>query len=243
MVIPQSSPLISLSGLPALTSEERRCLLSTVTRRLQAAIRGERSSFTELGGLQSWPLFGVYISLKRRGDLRLRCGMGSMDHAWPLREHLNSAAILAATGDPRFPKLRSDELSQLRLEVWLFAYPEPVYAMGDSLVEAIDVRRHGLIVNREERRGTLLPGMIRDAGWDSRAALTHACVRAGLGNDAWLERETRVELFESTVIEGDLLPFLASDDDDFPEVPAAFRATNDKSSGVASARWRRGFVD
>ncbi|MDO4558275.1 MAG: AMMECR1 domain-containing protein [Planctomycetia bacterium] len=232
MVVPQSSPLISLSGLPDLTREERWNLLLTVARRIQMAIRRQNSSFAELGGLRNWPLFGASVSLKRCDNSRLRCGMASGLQTGELWNHLNQAALLVATADPRFPKLRTDELSRLRLEIWLFAHPEPVYAMGDSLVDSIDVRRHGLIVHREGNTGLLFPGMVRDAGWDAREALTHVCTRARLPGNSWLERETQIEVFESTVIEGDMRKYLEDDEDEFPEVPAAFLSRRSSAEHV-----------
>jgi uncharacterized protein (TIGR00296 family) len=64
---------------------------------------------------------GVFVTLTREGQLR-----GCIGFPYPvmaLGDAIEDAAVAAATGDPRFPPVRKDELSSIRLEVTILTVP------------------------------------------------------------------------------------------------------------------------
>ena len=63
--------------------------------------------------------------------------------------------------------------------------------------EEVEVGRHGLIIERGDRRGVLLPEVPTDHGWDRRAYLEGVCRKARLPPDAWRDARTRLEVFET----------------------------------------------
>jgi AmmeMemoRadiSam system protein A len=99
---------------------------------------------------------GVFVSIKRRGQLR-GC-IGTIEPRQPnvAREVIQNA-VSAATRDPRFPPIGPEELDDLEISVDVLAPPEPI----DSL-DQLDPKRYGLIVQSLEnplKRGLLLPDL------------------------------------------------------------------------------------
>jgi AmmeMemoRadiSam system protein A/AmmeMemoRadiSam system protein B len=94
-----------------------------------------------------------FVSIKTR-DGKLRGCIGTIEPArHTLREEVVANALGAATRDPRFNPVASDELSQLRYSVDVLSVPEP------TTFAELDARNYGVIVEDEsgERRGLLLP--------------------------------------------------------------------------------------
>src|SRR5205807_9593538 len=83
---------------------------------------------------------GVFVSLKKRGELR-----GCIGTIEPAHENLAveiiENAISAATKDPRFRPVEEEELPQLVISVDILSAPERA-----ACPEDLDVQRDGLIV-------------------------------------------------------------------------------------------------
>lgn len=98
------------------------------------------------------PAQGVFVTLRRRGELR-----GCIGHVEARRSHLwdeVADVTLAAIRDPRFPPLSAPELPEIDWEVSLLDPPERVVGTRD-----LDPHRYGVIVSLGSRRGLLLPGI------------------------------------------------------------------------------------
>ena len=96
---------------------------------------------------------GTFVSIKKNGLLRGCIGTISPKYA-NLAEEVVQNAIKAATEDPRFPAIEIDELEQLTFSVDVLTKPEKI----DDLI-SLDVKRYGLIVCSEGKRGLLLPDL------------------------------------------------------------------------------------
>lgn len=119
------------------------------------------------------PAQGCFVSLKLGG--RLRGCIGTLVPVWPtLAEEVAENALGAATRDPRFPPLRSDELAGLRISIDLLGPLEPVDGP-----HALDAARYGVVVRSGERCGVLLPAI---PGVDTVAGQLAICrEKAGIG--------------------------------------------------------------
>ncbi len=96
---------------------------------------------------------GVFVSLKKRGQLR-GC-IGTFEPTQPnVAQEIIQNAISSATGDPRFSPVRPDELGELEYSVDVLTSPEPV----DDKSE-LDPKKYGVIVAAGHRRGLLLPDL------------------------------------------------------------------------------------
>jgi AmmeMemoRadiSam system protein A len=176
-----------VSGPPALSPAERAALLGVA----RAAIRhhlglGPAPTLPEAGPLGE-PR-GAFVTLHVRGELR-GC-IGSFSGAGTLARTVAEMAVAAASRDPRFPPLAAEELDDLDVRISALG---PTRPMGDP--SELRVGRDGLVVRRGWHRGTLLPVVAVENGWDAPTFLARACLKAGLHPGAWREPDATVELF------------------------------------------------
>ncbi len=140
---------------------------------------------------------GVFVTLTKAEELR-GC-IGFPYPVMPLGDAIEDAAVAAATGDPRFPTVRRDELASVRLEVTILTVPFPVEGDPAQRPEKIEVGRHGLIVRGRGTSGLLLPQVATEYGWDSTTFLDHTCTKAGLPERCWTQANVEVLTFEGQI--------------------------------------------
>ena len=96
---------------------------------------------------------GAFVSIHKNGMLRGCIGtIGPVQSS--IAEEIISNAISAATRDPRFDRIREDELEFLEINVDILGKPEDIDGP-----EQLDVKRYGVIVSCGSRRGLLLPDL------------------------------------------------------------------------------------
>ena len=140
---------------------------------------------------------GIFVTLTKAGELR-GC-IGFPYPVMPLGDAIEDAAVAAATGDPRFPPVRKDELASIRLEVTILTVPIPVVGEPGKRPEKVEVGRHGLIVRGRGTSGLLLPQVANEYGWDSTTFLNHTCIKAGLHEGCWTYANVEVLTFEGQI--------------------------------------------
>ncbi|ABL88179.1 AMMECR1 domain protein [Pyrobaculum islandicum DSM 4184] len=109
------------------------------------------------------------------------------------------SAIGACCQDPRFPALRIDELPHVIFEVSILS---PLTLLQDDprkYPELIQVGRHGLVVRRGPYAGLLLPQVAVEECWDAEEFLLHVCMKAWLPGDCWLDRRTKLYIYEAQI--------------------------------------------
>jgi AmmeMemoRadiSam system protein A len=177
-----------------LCSEERRALLNRARRAITEAVHGDRPAqspyrFDPHAPREVTP--GLFVTLHYRGHLR-GC-VGQIESVEPLAEVVERCAVSAARDDPRFSPVSSDELSDLEIEISLLSPLEPI------VEDAIEIGRHGLVVERGSRRGLLLPQVASERHWQQQRFVEETCVKAGLPRDAWKEPATRMFAFTTEI--------------------------------------------
>jgi len=115
---------------------------------------------------------GVFVSLKKYGDLRGCIGTTSPTTACVAEEIIQNA-ISAAIHDPRFESVTADELALLEMSVDVLGAAVPVLARGE-----LDPAVWGVIVSHNGRRGLLLPDLEGVDTVESQLAI--ACRKAGI---------------------------------------------------------------
>jgi AmmeMemoRadiSam system protein A/AmmeMemoRadiSam system protein B len=124
---------------------------------------------------------GCFVSLKKHGDLR-----GCIGTIYPtqssIAEEIINMAIQAGTRDPRFYPVKESELADLVYDVDVLYTPEP------ATKEQLDVKKYGVIVSTNMKRGLLLPNLEGVDTVDYQLAI--ACQKAGIrsGEDYEIER-------------------------------------------------------
>jgi uncharacterized protein (TIGR00296 family) len=141
---------------------------------------------------------GVFVTLTRDGELR-----GCIGHplpTMPLVEAVMDAAISSATGDPRFPPVSVDEMRDIEIEVSILSEPELIKVKSPrEYPKCIVIGKDGLIVEWSGYAGLLLPQVPVEYGWDAEEFLSHACMKAGLMPDHWLQKGVRISKFSAQI--------------------------------------------
>ena len=133
---------------------------------------------------------GAFVSLYCDGILR-GC-VGQIENPGPLADLVAGVAI-SALRDSRFPPIRAEEVSAVKIEISVLSAAERI------LPEAIVAGEHGLLVVSGNCRGVLLPQVAAERKWSARRLLEETCVKAGLGRDAWRDPTTQVFGFTAEV--------------------------------------------
>ncbi len=94
---------------------------------------------------------GVFVSIKKNGRLRGCIGTFEPTQA-DIAGEIRRNTVMAATQDPRFPKIEESELEELEISVDVLSTPE---AIDDP--SQLDPQRYGVIVRSGWRKGLLLP--------------------------------------------------------------------------------------
>ena len=141
---------------------------------------------------------GVFVTLNKQNSLR-----GCIGYPIPVKklsDGLIDAAISAATQDTRFSPVSSDELDRITFEVTVLTPPVEIKVKeyADYLKE-IKVGRDGLIVENSYSSGLLLPQVPMEYGWNVEEFLEYTCQKAGLGKDAWKDKDTKISRFEGVI--------------------------------------------
>lgn len=137
-------------GLPALARE-------AITRFLKKGNRLSAPEAKELfpGGDVWQEKRACFVSLKNRRDGSLRGCIGTLEPTCPsLGEEVLQNAVSSATRDPRFEPLTLRELPGVAISVDVLSEPEAIPGP-----EYLDPRKYGVIVEKGDRRGVLLPDL------------------------------------------------------------------------------------
>ncbi len=184
-----------------LSADEKRFLAILARRALEAAVRGEPAPdpaavAEDVGVPLSAALTeprGAFVTLTSAD--RLRGCIGFIEGVEPLVAAVVDNAASAALRDPRFPPVEVVELADLDLEVSALT---PLTAVAAP--EAIEVGRHGILLEKAGRRAVFLPQVATEQGWDLPTTLTQLALKAGLGPDDW-RSGCRFRVFEAEICE------------------------------------------
>jgi AmmeMemoRadiSam system protein A len=127
----------------------------------------------------------------RRGD-ELRGCIGTLAAREPLARAVARMAVAAAADDPRFAPVRTDELDDLTISVSALGPLRPLREPGE-----LAIGREGVCVQLGWHRGTLLPQVATEHGWDAEELVRHTCLKAGLWPEAWKDPAAVLEAFSA----------------------------------------------
>jgi AmmeMemoRadiSam system protein A len=176
------------------TDAQQRALVEIARSAVTGAIAGDRPVAPRPEDLEGLPsASGAFVTLKRDGQLR--GGNRTLECRQPLAEEIARVAVSAAREDPRFDALRPEELDDLDVEVSVLG---PLEEIDPHDPAAIEIGRHGLVVEQGHRRGLLLPQVATEWGWNREQFLSQTCKKAGLALDGW-QRGAKVYRFTADV--------------------------------------------
>lgn len=174
-------------------TDEHKCQLLEVARQaLDAAVASGSPPTVDTDDPDLAQPRGAFVTLKKHGQLR-GC-IGYVEPRVPLIEAVADNARSAALNDPRFPPVTAAELPDIEIEISALTPLEPV-----TVVDDIEIGRHGLMICCGINRGLLLPQVPVEWAWDRDEFLAHTCMKAGLSPDAWQGDDAELLCFEAEV--------------------------------------------
>ena len=106
-------------------------------------------------------------------------------------------AIAAATQDPRFPPVTVDELKKIKIEISVMTPKKKI----DNW-QGIKLGKHGVVIQKGPHAGTFLPQVATETGLNLEEFLAQLFTqKAGLPDDAYLDRAVSLYTFEAQVFE------------------------------------------
>ena len=141
---------------------------------------------------------GVFVTLNKNDGLR-----GCIGFPMPVKKLsrvIVDGAIAAATEDPRFPPVTTNELDNITFEVTVLTPPMEI-DVSDPIeyLSKIKVGKDGLIIRHSSYSGLLLPQVPVEYGWNVEEFLQHTCEKAGLARDTWKNESVKIEKFEGII--------------------------------------------
>jgi uncharacterized protein len=180
------------------TDEEGSLAVQIAREALEAFVEGRSMrSFVVPNSFESKA--GAFVTLNTHPDGELRGCIGYPEPFFTLLKSVVKGSEGAAE-DPRFPRLRAEELNRITVEVSLLTPPQEIEVKKPrELPKHVVIGEDGLIVAQGANRGLLLPQVAVEWHWDPEEFLSEACMKAGLLPDAWFEPNTRVKKFQAEI--------------------------------------------
>lgn len=138
---------------------------------------------------------GAFITLRKNGNLR-GC-IGEFEPKKPLYQVVQDKALDAALHDPRFYPLELDELKDIKIEISVLS---PQKEIDDW--KKIELGKHGVVIQKDLRRGTFLPQVAKETGWNLEEFLENLCSqKVGLSKDCYKDKDTQIFIYTAQVFE------------------------------------------
>jgi len=176
----ESGPPTEAASDETLTYDDKKALLAYVRETLARRLSGQTAPAPGGLGPVAQQERGVFVTLKKRGNLR-GC-IGRMIPDKPLHELAGVVALQSALEDPRFRPVTFDELKELEIEISVLTPMAPVPG-ADHIV----VGRDGVLIRKGDRSAVFLPQVAPEQGWGRDEMLEHLCLKAGLPPGSWKE--------------------------------------------------------
>ena len=138
---------------------------------------------------------GAFVTLHENGELR-GC-IGNIIGRGPLYLTVRDMAIESATGDPRFSKVKPEEMQDIDIEISVLSELNKIKS-----VDEIELGVHGVLIRKGFSSGVFLPQVAAETGWSKEKFLSSLCSqKAGLLPDAWKTGEADMYVFTAEVFE------------------------------------------
>jgi len=175
-----------------LTLNEKKYLLALARKVIDLKILGTNSKREEFLSPTLKEKRGVFVTLTISDQLR-GC-IGYVEGHKPLQIAVEEMALAAAFDDPRFPPLEKDEMKEVKIEISVLS---PLETITDP--SHIEIGKHGIIIEKDQMRGLLLPQVATEYKWDVQTFLRETCQKASLPTDAWQDESTRIQIFSADI--------------------------------------------
>jgi AmmeMemoRadiSam system protein A len=174
------------------SDEQKKALLALARRTIEEGAHGKKKPKIKQDDESLTIPAGAFVSLHKQGMLRGCIGRFEADS--PLSETVVDMAWAASKNDPRFNEVQQEELSDIDIEISVLSSLKKI-----SDIKEIKVGRHGIYIIRGGQRGTLLPQVALEQGWNRETFLRHTCMKAGLPPDAYKDKNTDIYIYDALI--------------------------------------------
>lgn len=180
-----------------LSKSERLELLKLAKKAIENRLEGKalpslaetRKKFPSLSGKKA-----SFVTLIDGNGLR-GC-IGSIYPHKPLCDDIAENAIAAAFHDPRFEPLTMAEFKKTEIEISVLSKPEEIKPKSEAELLDCLKARPGLILENRGFSAVYLPEVWEELP-DPKAFLESLCLKAGLGRNAWKDKNTKFWVFST----------------------------------------------
>ncbi len=157
-----------------LSAEDKKNLLTLARQSITTWLNTRKyPDFTPQSDIMKKEL-AVFVTLHKKGSLR-GC-IGHMEPRFPLYDAVRRMAVQSATGDPRFPDVRSQELDEIDIEISVLTPMEKV----NDVKQDIRIGRDGLLLRAGRYQGVFLPQVPVEQKWNLDEYLSNLSRKAGM---------------------------------------------------------------
>ncbi len=185
-----AKPAVAPAGDP-LQPEDRRQLVRFARETIRRILTTDTVPVARTDNPRLQREQGVFVTLRKRGELR-GC-IGQIVAQAPLGRLTGMMAVQAAFGDPRFEKVRANELKDIEVEVSVLTPLKEVSGAGE-----VRVGRDGVLLRKDRRSAVFLPQVATEQGWNREQMLDNLCEKAGLSAGCWI-RGASLSTFQADV--------------------------------------------
>lgn len=188
-----------------LSPDDETVLLDHTRHLMEQAIAQTRPVETLPQPLANTAVEGVFVTLKRAGQLRGCRGQwaaspGTQAAPEALGPILAAAVRDTTLQDVRFARLTASELPSVTVEVSVMFGTRTLTERGPARANAVQIGHHGLVIHHFLGRGLLLPQVATEHGWDVATFLRQVCRKAGLPEETWKHNDAKLLTFEARVM-------------------------------------------
>jgi len=181
------------TGPPKLADEDKQNLLRLARQTLVDFTRAGETPDCATDSPALLEHRAAFVTLTQRATRELRGCRGEVVARQPLIESVVNMAVASATDDPRFPPITQDEIRGLHIEISVLTPMRPI------LPEDVVVGKHGLVIEKGQQAGLLLPQVPVEWRWDREEFLDSVCRKAGLPPGTWKDPDAELLGFECEV--------------------------------------------
>ncbi|ELP94116.1 AMMECR1 domain containing protein [Entamoeba invadens IP1] len=181
------------------SGEEKKLILQIARESGRAEIeRKKQKDYSEICTTPNLTMIpgGVFVTFKIKGELRGCIGCFSPEK--PVYELIQEYAVCACN-DSRFDRMTVEEYDKTTISVSCLS---PSVDTKDPLKEVI-AGKHGIRVQYGYYRGTYLPQVATEQGWDTKTFCTHCAYhKAGISTsvDVFNNPKVKWQIYTATIV-------------------------------------------
>jgi len=138
------------------------------------------------------PSYSVFVSIYNKGKLRGCVGNLTSNN---LIEAVIDSAIKSATADPRFPRIKKEELKNLTYELTLVE--RRFKKLKNKDLSRIIIGKHGIMVKSGDKSALLLPQVAKKYSMDGLKFVNACMKKAGLSHKSYKNKDIEIYIFRA----------------------------------------------